>query len=955
MLLPESILQNRYRVVRRIAAGGMGAVYEAVDERLSRTVAIKETLAETDETLRAFEREARLLANLRHPALPNVSDFFSEGDQKYLVMEFIGGDDLSEILRRRGGPFAVPQVLRWSEEILDALIYLHGHEPPIIHRDIKPANLKLTPSGGVILLDFGLAKGVAGRMSPETLGRSLLGYSPNYASLEQIQGDATTPRSDLYSLAATLYHLLTNVKPADALKRVSALVNDAPDPLRPVREVNPEVPGALADAITRALAIKASHRPPSAAGFRAALVGDAYASPHRGESGGGSRVSNTPADTRPAGGRILIPVSPAREEQHPVTGHDQSLLSGIAGRLNAWRSARRAEADERAAERQSARAEREVNRTEGRRLKEKTGAQRGDEFMREPLPSELSPGATTSRVTPAADDFATRAQRENVPGEGEIEEMVRDVSVVRTEPGDEVGEELPRPRASDRAAREAKKLERATAAMSDYRVPPVDFLNTASPRHEQADEELRALAIRIAEKLKSLNVPGRIEYICPGPVFTTYEFKPDSDTPLSRIRNLADDLCMALRAESIRIDRVPGKAHVGIEVPNAHRDNIMLREVVESRQYQETTSKLALALGKTIDGLNYVADLARMPHLLIAGATGTGKSVCLNSLVVSILYKARPDEVKFIMIDPKRLELGLYADIPHLATPIITDPKRAANALKWAVAEMERRYKQLAQWGVRNIDGYNAEVLRRNLVEDFDEQGDAHCLFPYIVIVADEIAPLLGGGEADAEAALIQLAQTGRAAGLHMILATGRPSADVMTGLIKAHFPSRAAFRVSSKNDSRVIIDDVGAEQLLGRGDMLFLPPGTSRLVRVHGAFVDEAEIGRIVAHVKAQGAPVYDETITQSEDETGDGDGAGGERDEVFEEALRICVEMKRASTSIIQRRLRIGYGRAAAILDSMEREGFIGQADGARPRPVLGKAFETVGHWDELARKKR
>ncbi|MFL6228324.1 MAG: DNA translocase FtsK 4TM domain-containing protein [Pyrinomonadaceae bacterium] len=698
-------------------------------------------------------------------------------------------------------------------------------------------------------------------------------------------------------------------------------------------------------------------------------------------------------------------------------GSPQDFLRGRVAHLRAWQARRREAAAERAAEKQAQHAEREMLRTEEKRLKNKTGADRVNEFMSEPLPSETSAGAaaiqrnataaakTDSARTPKTSETArvldagastnamtnatisattaasvasvqtqrpparpgsqsgdsagaatalkraaaTPPAREEFADAAEIEEMVRDVSVVRTEP---VEEEAVRPRASDKAAREAKKIERAAAAMSDYKMPPVDFLNAAPPRHEQADEELRNLAVRVAEKCKEFNVTGKIEYICPGPVVTTYEFKPDPGIKYSRVTGLVDDLCLALRAESIRIDRVPGKAHVGIEVPNSRRDNIMLREVVESRQYQETTSKLALALGKTIDGLNYVADLARMPHLLIAGATGTGKSVCLNSLVVSLLYKARPDEVKFIMIDPKRLELGLYADIPHLAHPIITEPKRAANALKWGVREMENRYKKLAQWGVRNIDGFNEEVARRNLVEDYDEDGNPWKVLPYIVIIIDELADLMMTSGREVEEAITRLAQMARAVGIHLVLATQRPSVDVITGLIKANFPSRIAFRVSSKVDSRTIIDANGAEQLLGRGDMLFLPPGTSRLVRVHGAFVDEAEIGRIVAHVKAQGSPVYDETITQSEDEAAGGDGAGGERDEVFEEALRICVEMKRASTSVLQRRLRIGYGRAAAILDSMEREGLIGQADGARPRPVLGKAFETINHWDELER---
>lgn len=695
-------------------------------------------------------------------------------------------------------------------------------------------------------------------------------------------------------------------------------------------------------------------------------------------------------------------------------GNPSSFLRVQLERFRAWRAARRTLAQQRAAERRAAREEHARMRSEEERLRNKSGAERVAEFMRATAPPapapEVQAGAAIQRdvasagskqeasapppvaprgildevsvkaevkpsmaartagasetafarstglpddesATPPASSRGATAPPAEAEGEATgIEEMVRDVSVVRTEL---VEEESPRPSAANRpAAREARKLERAAAAASSYQLPAVEFLNAPPPRHEQADEELRSLATRVAEKCKEFNVTGKIEYICPGPVVTTYEFKPDPGVKYSRVTGLVDDLCLALKAESIRIDRVPGKAHVGIEVPNSRRDVIMLREVIESRQFQESESKLTLALGKTIDGLNYVADLARMPHLLIAGATGTGKSVCLNSLVVSILYKANPDEVKFIMIDPKRLELGLYADIPHLATPIITEPKRAANALKWAVNEMETRYKRLAKWGVRNIDGYNAEVGRRNLVEDFDEEGAPHNLLPYIVIIIDELADLMMTSGHEVEETITRLAQMARAVGIHLVLATQRPSVDVITGLIKANFPSRIAFRVSSKVDSRTIIDANGAEQLLGRGDMLFLPPGTSRLVRVHGAYVDEAEIGRIVARVKAQGQPDYDESITRSEDEQAAAEGLGGERDELFESALRICVEMRRASTSVLQRRLRIGYGRAAALLDMMEREGYIGQADGARPRPVLGKAFETVSHWEDLER---
>ena len=692
-------------------------------------------------------------------------------------------------------------------------------------------------------------------------------------------------------------------------------------------------------------------------------------------------------------------------------GEPYAFFGSLSTRFQAWRATRRESVAQRAEQRRAVRAAHEEMLAEEKRLRDKTGAERAAEFMRNtetpatgnittqntsanvaiqrsaavaeagspssPQPTiqnDLDEAFTegfangdgnaqfvndTSSTQPNGDAFVRKsnaqAKDKNLSPDAfvdeedeEVAEMVASLSVVRTENTEEVSGK----QKEDKATREARRAEKYAEAMSGYKIPGVEFLNPPPPRHEQADEELRNLATRVAEKCKEFNVTGKIEYICPGPVVTTYEFKPDPGVKYSRVTGLVDDLCLALKAESIRIDRVPGKAHVGIEVPNHQRDNIMLREVIESRHFKDSTSKLTLALGKTIDGLNYVADLARMPHLLIAGATGTGKSVCLNSLVVSILYKARPDEVKFIMIDPKRLELGLYAGIPHLATPIITDPKRAANALKWAVAEMEKRYKKLAKWGVRNIDGFNVEVMRRNMVEDFDDEDQPWKTLPYIVVIVDELADLMMTSGHDVEEAITRLAQMARAVGIHLVLATQRPSVDVITGLIKANFPSRIALRTSSKVDSRTIIDANGAEQLLGRGDMLFLPPGTSRLIRVHGAYLDESEVGRIVAHIKAQGEPLYDETITQSEEESGGGDGMGGERDELFEQALRICVEMKRASTSVLQRRLRIGYGRAAAILDVMEREGYIGQADGARPRPITGRAYETVTHWDDQLR---
>lgn len=484
----------------------------------------------------------------------------------------------------------------------------------------------------------------------------------------------------------------------------------------------------------------------------------------------------------------------------------------------------------------------------------------------------------------------------------------------------------------------------------DYILPLSSFLNPPPPRIEQKDEELFAIAENLAEKTKEFNVTGKVVNIGQGPVVTTYEFKPDPGVKYSRVTGLVDDLCLALKAESIRIERIPGKAFVGIEVPNRERETIFLRDVIESEKFKESESPLTIAMGKRIDGHREVSDLAKMPHLLIAGATGAGKSVGVNTLIVSILYKAKPDEVKFIMVDPKRLELGVYADIPHLATPIITDPKRASISLKWAVGEMERRYKELAGWGVRNIEGFNKEVKRKNSLEDFDEDGNPHQKLPYIVIIIDELADLMMVSGKEVEESITRLAQMARAVGIHLVLATQRPSVDVITGLIKANFPARISFRVSSKIDSRTIIDANGAERLLGKGDMLYLPPATSQLIRVHGAYVDEKEIQKIVKHIKTQANPEYDETITKSEEEMDDFGDLPGRKDKLFGDALKTIVNSKRASTSLLQRHLRIGYGRAAAILDALVADGFIGEMDGSkRARPVTQKAYEAVQEMEE------
>ena len=529
------------------------------------------------------------------------------------------------------------------------------------------------------------------------------------------------------------------------------------------------------------------------------------------------------------------------------------------------------------------------------------------------------------------DDWGDDAESQSLSqGQRTVLEMVSGVSVKRPE----VVEEKPAPKP-------LTLVKETLPATVEYKLPNTDVLVPPAPRSEIADEELKERAIQLAEKCREFNVSGQVKQISPGPVVTTFEFKPDPGVKYSRITGLVDDLCLGLKAESIRIDRIPGKSTVGIEVPNVKRQTIRLREVIESSKFIESPSKLTLALGKTIDGSNYIADLTKMPHLLIAGATGAGKSVALNSILVSLLYKATPDEVKMILVDPKRLELGLYSDIPHLLTPIVTDAKRASYSLRWAVSEMENRYKHLATFGVRNIDQYNHEVATNAPHLTAINNGELPEPLPYIVVVIDELADLMMVAARDVEESITRLAQMARAVGIHLVLATQRPSVDVITGLIKANFPSRISFRVSSKVDSRTIIDSNGAEALLGQGDMLFLPPGTSRLVRVHGAYVDEKEVKRICDHARVQGKPAYDNKIVMSEKEAeGEEMGSDARRDEKYGEAVRIVIEMGRASTSVLQRRLRIGYGRAASIIDMMYREGIVGPEDGSKPRQVLVKA---------------
>jgi S-DNA-T family DNA segregation ATPase FtsK/SpoIIIE len=480
----------------------------------------------------------------------------------------------------------------------------------------------------------------------------------------------------------------------------------------------------------------------------------------------------------------------------------------------------------------------------------------------------------------------------------------------------------------------------APKSLSGFKLPPSTLLHQGEEPLAIREDILREEARKLVEKCAEFKVNGQVVQINPGPMVTTYEFKPDASVKYSRVAGLGDDLCLAMRAESILIERMAGTSHIGIQVPNHDRETIHLRDVIESETFGKSKSKVTLAMGKDINGRIVTADLATMPHVLIAGSTGSGKSVAINAMIMSLLFRTTPAQVRLILVDPKRVELGMYEGIPHLFTPIITEAKLAANALRNAVREMERRLKLLASRSVRNIDQYNTKIAEMSMESLFKDDEHEEPL-PYIVIIIDELADLMMLDRANVEESITRLAQMARAVGIHLVLATQRPSVDVITGLIKANVPTRISFRLASKVDSRTIIDDNGAESLLGRGDMLFRPPGTSRLMRIHAPYVSEKETAAVVDFWKAQGEAQYAEGFLEApRDERKEMEGAGAgdeDQDELFDDAVRLVFEFGKASTSLLQRRLRVGYGRAAHLIDLMEQDGLVGPADGSRPRELL------------------
>jgi S-DNA-T family DNA segregation ATPase FtsK/SpoIIIE len=475
----------------------------------------------------------------------------------------------------------------------------------------------------------------------------------------------------------------------------------------------------------------------------------------------------------------------------------------------------------------------------------------------------------------------------------------------------------------------------------DYNFPPFTLLDPGAPSEQIDKNELYEKKLRIEEKLKEFRVEGEVKEYHPGPVITTYEFSPNPGIKVSQVANLSEDLSLALGAESVRIQRIPGRSSLGVEIPNNRREIIKLRDIIQSEKFLKSPSKLTFALGKTIHGEVYITDLSIMPHLLIAGATGTGKSVALNALIASILYKATPEEVKLILIDPKRLEFTLFDGIPHLLTPVINDPKKAGGVLMDAIRKMEERYHRLSFLKVRDIVQYNHQVnkvLQEKKGKLTDEEKQKLKPLPYIVIIIDELAELMMVGAQEVEYCIARLAQLARAVGIHLVLATQRPSIDVITGTIKNNFACRVAFRVPSKVDSRIIIDTAGADKLLGLGDMLFMPPNYPRLIRLHCAFISIPEVTRLVKFVKEQRAPEFDEKLVKFiKAPTAQEWDNMGEKDELYDEAVRLVLATGQASASWLQRKLKLGYARAARIIDQMEQEGILGPSEGSKPREIL------------------
>ena len=920
MLEIGSLLDGKYKILNEIGHGGMSVVYLALNERANKTWAVKEVRKDggNDTTVvsQGLVAETEMLKKLNHPNLPSIVDVIDKDDSFIIVMDYIEGNSLQHLLDVEG-PQHPEKVITWAKQLCDVLGYLHSRKPPIIYRDMKPANVMLRPNGEVTLIDFGTAREYKDTRNEDTTWLGTRGY----AAPEQFGGRGQTDaRTDIYTLGATMYHLITGYSPADTNfevlpigKFVPQLKGSGLEKIISIYGAFPVLLLAFIYFVLRSFNITISqimewaNSKEQPVSIREKIENKRY---DQFDDDEGDFLPDEETHSQANPKIIQMPHLGKENIDIPLDDEDDDLFDY--------------DDVESVEEPVFIPKKRRVSNPANRRPEPVSQAAKA-------APSR--PAASTENVKPMS-----------------VQEAEELAGVSGTEPA-KTREQKPRMSREEMAnetAAVAAQIEKQEQAAAEYKFPPVDLLRPSPAAIGNGREEISMTKSRLEDTIQSFGISATISDVTRGPTVTRYDFELEQGIKLSKITNLSDDIALALGVSSVRIAPIPNRiSTVGIEVPNRQNSAVYLRDIIDTPKFRNAKSTLTVALGKDIGGEGILGNISKLPHLLIAGTTGSGKSVCMNSLIISLLYKSRPEELKLIMIDPKMVELGIYNGIPQLYIPVVTDPKKAAGALQWAVVEMLKRYRLFSEQGVRDLDSYNEH-----------KKASGEDILPRVVIVIDELADLMMAASKDVEESICRVAQMGRAAGMHLIIATQRPSADVITGLMKANIPSRIAFAVSSGLESRIILDQQGAEKLVGNGDMLFSPIGTRKPVRIQGAFVSDEEREEVINFIKQEGTAEYSDEIMATiekaaEDKNQDNGKNGGaasdadsDYDELLPQAVDVIFDTKQASVSMLQRRLKLGYARAARIVDQMEELGIVGPFEGSKPRQVL----ITKEQWQEM-----